>query len=100
MNASDPVDLAEVAKSQALSHDVAVNEKTNVSVARELSIEESDIVPAPTAQPSTSLGHETEDVEKPYPTDDDFQNLRRVAGSLPWTTFTVALVELCERFSY
>ena len=26
--------------------------------------------------------------------------LRRVAGKIPWTAYTIAFVELCERFSY
>lgn len=30
----------------------------------------------------------------------DLQNLRRVSGKIPWAAFTVAFVELCERFSY
>jgi hypothetical protein len=28
------------------------------------------------------------------------QTLRRVAGPMNWITFSVAFVELCERFSY
>jgi POT family proton-dependent oligopeptide transporter len=34
------------------------------------------------------------------PTDDELNTLRRVAGQVPWTAYTVAVVELCERFSY
>lgn len=26
--------------------------------------------------------------------------LRRVSGQVPWTAYTIAFVELCERFSY
>ena len=33
-------------------------------------------------------------------TDDDLNSLRRVSGKIPWTAFSVAFVELCERFSY
>ncbi|KAJ6117743.1 hypothetical protein N7512_007468 [Penicillium capsulatum] len=97
MNASDPVDQAEVAKSKAFAHDT-VDEK-NLSHARELSIDESNILPAPNA-PASNPEAEAESLQKEYPTDEELQSLRRVAGSLPWTTFTVALVELCERFSY
>jgi POT family proton-dependent oligopeptide transporter len=32
--------------------------------------------------------------------EDDLRNLRRVSGKIPWTAFTIAFVELCERFSY
>jgi POT family proton-dependent oligopeptide transporter len=34
------------------------------------------------------------------PTDEELQTLRRVSGNVPWTAYTVAIVELCERFSY
>jgi hypothetical protein len=30
----------------------------------------------------------------------DLHSLRRVSGKIPWTAFSVAFVELCERFSY
>lgn len=33
-------------------------------------------------------------------TEEDLRTLRRVSGKIPWTAFTVAFVELCERFSY
>ncbi|KIW73101.1 hypothetical protein PV04_01245 [Phialophora macrospora] len=33
-------------------------------------------------------------------TEADLNTLRRVSGKIPWTAFTVAFVELCERFSY
>lgn len=90
MNASDPVDVAEVAKSHAVSHDVAVSEKHD----QEMTIE-----PAPVQSASV---HDEDDValQKIYPTDEEMKTLRRVAGKLPWLTFTVAVVELCERFSY
>jgi hypothetical protein len=34
------------------------------------------------------------------PTDEDVASLRRVADALPWSAFLVALVEMCERFTY
>ena len=33
-------------------------------------------------------------------TEADLNTLRRVSGKIPWAAFTVAFVELCERFSY
>jgi len=33
-------------------------------------------------------------------TEEELRTLRRVSGNIPWTAFTVAFVELCERFSY
>lgn len=34
------------------------------------------------------------------PTEEELHTLRRVSGKVPWTAYTVAFVELCERFSY
>lgn len=34
------------------------------------------------------------------PTEDDMRTLRRVSGSIKWAMYTIAFVELCERFSY
>ncbi|KAL4917528.1 POT family-domain-containing protein [Aspergillus aurantiobrunneus] len=35
-----------------------------------------------------------------YPTDEELRTLRRVSGKVRWTAYTIAFVELCERFSY
>ena len=43
---------------------------------------------------STDLG----EFEKP--TEEELATLRRVSGKIPWMAYTVAFVELCERFSY
>ncbi|ODA81257.1 hypothetical protein RJ55_04221 [Drechmeria coniospora] len=34
------------------------------------------------------------------PTDEEFLTLRRVSGKMLWSMWTIAFVELCERFSY
>ena len=34
------------------------------------------------------------------PTDEELHTLRRVSGKVPWTAYTVAFVELVERFSF
>ncbi|KAG8413881.1 hypothetical protein J3459_015041 [Metarhizium acridum] len=34
------------------------------------------------------------------PTDEEMQTLRRVSGKIMWSMWTIAFVELCERFSY
>jgi len=36
----------------------------------------------------------------PFPTEEEWATLPRVAGSIPWTAWTVAFVEFVERFSY
>ncbi|KAJ5160750.1 peptide transporter ptr2 [Penicillium canariense] len=97
MNASDPVDVAEVAKAKALQHDVSVSEKRQ-DPSQDLTIEP---VPPGEINP-TAHGADGEDeaLQKVYPNEDDLRNLRRIAGHVPWTTYTVAFVELCERFSY
>jgi POT family proton-dependent oligopeptide transporter len=40
------------------------------------------------------------DLEGEEPTEDELKTLRRVSGKIPWTAFTIAFVELCERFGY
>lgn len=38
--------------------------------------------------------------DAPEPTGEELETLRRVTGKIPWLAYTVAFVELCERFSY
>ncbi|KAL5342327.1 putative MFS peptide transporter [Aspergillus crustosus] len=44
---------------------------------------------------SSSIGQGRE-----RPTEEELITLRRVAGKVHWTAYTIAFVELCERFSY
>ncbi|KAF2714050.1 PTR2-domain-containing protein [Pleomassaria siparia CBS 279.74] len=37
---------------------------------------------------------------RPFPTEEEFATLPRVAGTIPWQAWTVAFVEFAERFSY
>ncbi|KAJ9239149.1 hypothetical protein DTO169E5_4439 [Paecilomyces variotii] len=46
------------------------------------------------------LGQEAFTDGRVAPTEEEKQTLRRVADRVPWTAYTVAFVELCERFSY
>ena len=48
-------------------------------------------------QPSAS---DTVFFEGDEPTEEELATLRKVADHLPWSAFIVALVELCERFTY
>lgn len=80
---SDPVDPADqVYVAQAHAHkaspDTALPEKEAVVVS--------------TVSSENDEGRE--------PTLDEEKTLRRVAGKVKWTAYTVAFVELCERFSY
>ena len=60
----------------------------------------------PTLAVSDSLSGEgktptvTVDNDKPYPTEEEFATLPKVPGHIPWTSWTVAVVEFAERFSY
>ena len=38
--------------------------------------------------------------EDDEPTEEELATLRKIADHLPWSAFIVALVELCERFTY
>jgi POT family proton-dependent oligopeptide transporter len=40
------------------------------------------------------------DLEGEEPTAEELVTLRRVSGKIPWIAFTIAFVELCERFGY
>jgi POT family proton-dependent oligopeptide transporter len=40
------------------------------------------------------------DLEGEEPTAEELVTLRRVSGKIPWTAYTIAFVELCERFGY
>ena len=48
------------------------------------------------------------DIEEPlrgpngeeYPTKEELDTLRRVKGPINWIIYTIAFVELCERFAY
>lgn len=42
----------------------------------------------------------TGEVYEDTPTEEELKTLRRVSGKIPWTAWTIAFVELCERFSY
>ncbi|OJD34688.1 oligopeptide transporter [Diplodia corticola] len=45
-------------------------------------------------------GAESTAADDEKPTEEDLRTLFRVSGKIPWTTYTIAFVELCERFSY
>jgi hypothetical protein len=48
----------------------------------------------------TDYSHDGDESGREYPTELEMQTLRRVSDHIPWITFSVAFVELCERFSY
>ncbi|PYI07407.1 PTR2-domain-containing protein [Aspergillus sclerotiicarbonarius CBS 121057] len=105
MNPSDPAEVAEIAKSAAFSHDAHRDEKDDriSTELRQTSSPEIEEVRATSEKGVvSSSGPYDEDaaLQKIFPTYDELKTLRRVAGKIPWTAYTVAFVELCERFSY
>ncbi|KAE9362677.1 putative peptide transporter ptr2 [Stipitochalara longipes BDJ] len=56
-------------------------------------------LPAPTKE-SIGSASSTQNDDIETPTEEELATLRRVSGQIPWTAYTVAFVELCERFSY
>ena len=35
-----------------------------------------------------------------FPTEEEQHTLRRISAKIPWSVYTIAFIELCERFSY
>jgi POT family proton-dependent oligopeptide transporter len=56
-------------------------------------------IPLDTDTPSSIL-EDDQPLLGPFPTEEEWATLPRVAGSIPWTAWTVAAVEFVERFSY
>ena len=53
------------------------------------------------ASPADSLKEdENANLLGPFPTEEEWATLPRVAGRIPWQAWTVAEVEFVERFSY
>ncbi|KAF2635197.1 PTR2-domain-containing protein [Massarina eburnea CBS 473.64] len=48
----------------------------------------------------SSLDESAELMPGPFPTEEEWAALPRVAGAIPWQAWTVAFVEFAERFSY
>lgn len=86
---SNPVDVTEISKSHAISNRIS-DEKFPME--KGLDIDHHKELSAGDADEASLNGA--------YPTDEEFRTLRRVPGSLRWPAYTVAFVELCERFSY
>lgn len=67
-------------------HDVPAKGSIDVSRAKE------------TAAAVDVVTSDSDDLEKP--TEEEMKTLRRVSGKIKWSMWTIAFVELCERFSY
>ncbi|KAI9846111.1 MAG: hypothetical protein M1837_004367 [Sclerophora amabilis] len=87
MNVADGAEIMEEAKARAPAPVTPQDEKEKHSLDMVASVTNTDDAE------DAALAHE-------YPTEEDIRTLRRVSGKIPWPAFTVAFVELCERFSY
>ena len=96
-NAGDPLEAIEVAKAHQPSAAAAIahndTEKKGLHETDEamLPSEKGSMTAAPLYDDGRHVDH---------PTDEELVTLRRVSGKVPWTAYTIAFVELCERFSY
>jgi hypothetical protein len=84
---SDPVQDVGPALAEA-----EVGEKKGAAPIHDRELEHKPHVP-------NSVNDET-DLYEGEPTDEELATLRRIPGRIPWICFTVAFVELCERFAY
>ncbi|KAH7113264.1 MFS peptide transporter-like protein Ptr2 [Dendryphion nanum] len=76
---------------------MAVNTRASLEVTKGGSLV--DPIPLDTST-SNSLSDESQGLVRPFPTEEEWATLPRVAGSIPWQAWTVAAVEFVERFSY
>ena len=75
-----------------MSDPIESKDQAHKAQVHNLPIEEKDITVV-AAEPIVVDGRE-------YPTEEEEHTLRRVSDKIPWTAYTIAFVELCERFSY
>ncbi|KAJ6016652.1 hypothetical protein N7451_000031 [Penicillium sp. IBT 35674x] len=93
MNTSDQIEVVDIAKSRALSHEVSKKHPTEVV------FDEASIKPASVSH-NLLVSLADGSLQQEHPNEEDSRPLRRVPGKVSWITYTVAFVELCERFSY
>jgi POT family proton-dependent oligopeptide transporter len=83
MNVGNDLETLEVVRAQ---HPGAVQDEVKHEKRHSSSFNSSSDVTA-------TNGYET-------PTAEEMKTLRRISGKIPWSAYTIAFVELCERFSY
>jgi len=74
------------------------NVKASLEITKGASV--MDPIPLDTSSSNTSAHDENAILLGPFPTEEEWATLPRVAGSIPWQAWTVAAVEFVERFSY
>ena len=88
---NDPTDITSIAHARKPS----LTDST--VVARKNSGKDGMIVVGSEEKGHRSPGSATSDGDEPD--EEELQSLRRVSGRIPWLAYSVAFVELCERFS-
>ena len=84
MNPSGPVEQVELAKVQRPPpRNVMIEKERGYDKKTTLTVEESSV-----------------QSDSDEPTEEELNTLKRVSGTIPWTAYTIAFVEFCERFSY
>jgi len=73
---------------------------TNVKASLEITKGATAMDPIPLDTSSTGSFDENTNLLGPFPTEEEWATLPRVAGRIPWQAWTVAAVEFVERFSY
>ncbi|KAK4241423.1 POT family-domain-containing protein [Achaetomium macrosporum] len=77
------------------------SEPTSLAVSNDVRADLKDkeltLAPVLTAQDNESIGI---DAYGRSPTEEELHTLRRVPDRIPWNIYTIAFIELCERFSY
>lgn len=56
--------------------------------------------PSPERAQLQERDFDNDSIEGEVPTEEEYHTLRRVPDKIPWRVYTIAFVELCERFSY
>ncbi|AEO56952.1 hypothetical protein MYCTH_2302526 [Thermothelomyces thermophilus ATCC 42464] len=76
---------------------VAVSDDVNAIVEEG---KESKLAPVPSIQDKEKVGAVVITPDGGSPTEEELHTLRRVPDKIPWNIYTIAFIELCERFSY
>jgi proton-dependent oligopeptide transporter, POT family len=79
-------------------HDPALTLPQNPNNAEFRKASVSELPPVVEGKPT--LSQEMLGDDEDLPTEEEMKTLHRVADHIPWRLYTVAFVELCERFSY
>ncbi|KAL4986284.1 POT family-domain-containing protein [Aspergillus falconensis] len=100
MNPADSVEIGDTVAAQQNAHLTQLPLEKDVKLEKDVIARESSIEESPVTKEYPAGGEEGQALNKIHPTAEEMQTLRRVAGPMNWITFSVAFVELCERFSY